>query len=134
MNNKTWIVALDFTPEEPIEPRVALIVQYLAQIYPDAIWIIDDIDATSPLGNDATNQVNNMRSLSLSSGSLLEILNGDGQVFELDAVLTHKQERIYRVFLRAGSHVVVIGTRQLIPHSILGRYRQLENDAGFALD
>lgn len=124
---KIWAVTLITGANEPLEPRVVQVIRYLMQEHPTAVWRIEDIDALSQEGGALAEQMNNFGEFTLEYSKLINVLNADGQVIELDAVLvSNNQEKHNRIVIRDGSSIDVIGVDHILPESVIGRYTVLD--------
>lgn len=121
--SQKWAITLCYEEQEKLEPRVAQIIEYLAQNceLPNQ-WIIGDIDATGRCGDQLTKKGNNEEVLRLSSADLLSVLKEEGQVIELDARLVQNGDEVFKILIRDGVSVDVLGSGDVMPLTVLGKY------------
>ncbi|MDQ2098013.1 MAG: hypothetical protein QQW96_10240 [Tychonema bourrellyi B0820] len=121
--SQKWAITLCYEEQEKLEPRVAQIIEYLAQNcdLPNQ-WIIADIDATGRCGDQLTKKGNNEEVLRLSSADLLSVLKEEGQVIELDARLVQNGHEVFKILIRDGVSVDVLGSGDVMPLTVLGKY------------
>ncbi|XZN89099.1 MAG: hypothetical protein ACM65M_15605 [Microcoleus sp.] len=121
--SQKWAITLCYEEQEKLEPRVAQIIEYLAQNceLPNQ-WIIADIDATGRCGDQLTKKGNNEEVLRLSSSDLLSVLKEEGQVIELDASLVQNGDEVFKILIRDGVSVDVLGSGDVMPLTVLGKY------------
>jgi hypothetical protein len=121
--SQKWAITLCYEEQEKLEPRVAQIIEYLAQNceLPNQ-WSIADIDATGRCGDRLTKKGNNEEVLRLSSADLLSVLNEEGQVIELDASLVQNGDEVFKILIRDGVSVDVLGSGEVMPLTVLGKY------------
>ncbi len=131
MNQTTWVVTLNYNKQERLEDRVANIVNYMAQQYPNAQWHIFNIDATRIEGDRLTHYGNIHSTFTIFSQDLLTLLQEEGQVIELDVSLIDCQQELLKISIRDGISVDVLGVEKCLPKSVLGDY--FVNDASLFL-
>ncbi|MFB8797689.1 MAG: hypothetical protein U7126_26435 [Microcoleus sp.] len=121
--SQKWAITLCYEEQEKLEPRVAQIIEYLAQNceLPNQ-WIVADIDATGRCGDQLTKKGNNEEVLRLSSADLLSVLKEEGQVIELDASLVQNGDEVFKILIRDGVSVDVLGSADVMPLTVLGKY------------
>jgi predicted nucleotidyltransferase len=89
--------------------------------------LAERIDATGKLGNELTQKLNVTNSEEmLSKETLLALLNEDGQIFELNLLLTNSHW--FKIFVRTGDYVDVVGSGERLPLDIAGQYVELDAD------
>lgn len=125
MNKDKWAVTLRLGEREKLEDRVVRIVECLAEVYPNAQWNIEDIDATGEIGGNLAQNFHELQYTHLSSSELLNILSEDGQVIELLATMMDQDEKLFRIIIRDGISVDVLGTGDLLSASCLGPFDTL---------
>ena len=124
-----WAVTLCCEDNEKLEARVARIVEHLARYYEEPKqWEIADLDATGSLGNRLTRQGNDRDALYLSDWELLEMLQEDGQAIELDAALVKNGQKLFKISIRDGCYLDVLGTGEILPNSVLGNYNKVDRE------
>jgi hypothetical protein len=122
-----WAVTLFCDSLETIESRAIAIVRYLAhKLESPHAWMISDIDATGELGDRLTQQGNNLGNLQLTVSELLALLREDGQVIELEATLVASQQELFKILIRDGCSIDVLGTGDLLPKTVLGDYEMCD--------
>ncbi|AFW93232.1 MULTISPECIES: hypothetical protein [Nostocales] len=120
MNNlQKSAFTLVIQPEEKIENRVYIIVNYLAKTYLESQWLITEIDATGLLGNRLTSILNNQENTTISSSDFLQLLQEEGQILDLEATLVKSSQEIITVFIRDGYSVDILGVTELLPVNVL---------------
>ncbi|HLO46972.1 MAG TPA: hypothetical protein VK211_00890, partial [Kamptonema sp.] len=122
--SQKWAITLCYEKQEKLEPRVAQIIEYLALNceLPNE-WMIADLDATGKCGDRLTKKGNNQEGLCLlSSADLLSVLNEEGQVIELDASLVQNGDELFKILIRDGVSVDLLGSGEVLPLSVLGKY------------
>ncbi len=126
-NEKKWAVTLCCEEEEKLEIKVANIVEYLAKIYgKNRSLVISYIDATGLYGDALTRRGNEEGSFNLSFSEMLRFLTEEGQVIELEATLIKNEIELFKIIVRDGVSIDVLGSGELLPLSILGKYLAVE--------
>jgi len=126
--SQKWAVTLCCEEQEKLEERVAKIVEYLAENCAlSNEWVIYEIDATGRCGDRLTKKGNNQEIFSLSISDLLSVLNEDGQVIELDASLIECGDEVFKIVIRDGMSVDVLGSGEVLPLSVIGKYTFVDN-------
>ena len=127
MNNlQKSAFTLVIKPEEKIENRVYIIVNYLAKTYLESQWLITEIDATGLLGNRLTSILNNQENTTISSSDFLQLLQEEGQILDLEATLVKSSQEIITVFIRDGYSVDILGVTELLPVNVLNNCIQVD--------
>jgi hypothetical protein len=127
MNNlQKSAFTLVIQPEEKIENRVYIIVNYLAKTYLESQWLITEIDATGLLGNRLTSILNNQENTTISSSDFLQLLQEEGQILDLEATLVKSSQEIITVFIRDGYSVDILGVTELLPVNVLNNCTQVD--------
>jgi hypothetical protein len=127
MNNlQKSAFTLVIQPEEKIENRVYIIVNYLAKTYLESQWLITEIDATGLLGNRLTSILNNQENATISSSDFLQLLQEEGQILDLEATLVKSSQEIITVFIRDGYSVDILGVTELLPVNVLNNCIQVD--------
>ncbi|MBO1047060.1 hypothetical protein BMF77_04706 [Dolichospermum sp. UHCC 0315A] len=127
MNNlQKSAFTLVIQPEEKIENRVYIIVNYLAKTYLESQWLITEIDATGLLGNRLTSILNNQENTTISSSDFLQLLQEEGQILDLEATLVKSSQEIITVFIRDGYSVDILGVTELLPVNVLNNCIQVD--------
>jgi len=120
-----WAVTLILNKDEEVESRLKRIVEFILSTESFQELQLTEIDATGPVGNKFTKVLNQQEKLGVSAEELLELLSEDGQVLELDGVLkTNKQ--MYRIIIRRGSDIDVIGDGKRLNSQIIGRNKSID--------
>ena len=117
-----WAINL-ILENETIEKRLVTIVEYVVKNHRNVKCQIDDLDATGCLGNELTKKLNQQHTATLDCQHFLEILNEDGQIFELNMTLK-SADCTYLMIVRRGGDVDLIG-HELLPQSVVGRHKEL---------
>jgi len=126
--SQKWAVTLCFSEQEKLESRVAKIVEYLAENSDlSNEWVISNIDATGRCGDRLTKKGNNQEVFSLSTWDLLGVLNEEGQVIELDASLIKSGDEVFKIMIRDGISVDVLGSGEMLPLTVIGKYVAVDN-------
>lgn len=126
--SQKWAVTLCCEEQETLESRVAKIVEYLAENWGlSNEWVISDIDATGRCGDRLTKKGNNQEVFSLSTSDLLGVLNEEGQVIELDASLIKSGDEVFKIMIRDGISVDVLGSGEVLPLTVIGKYVAVDN-------
>jgi hypothetical protein len=115
-------ITLVINPEEKIENRVFLIVDYLDKTYLQSQWIITEIDATGLLGNCLTHTLNNQQNTTIYPQQFLQILQENGQILDLEATLIKNPQApqdIITIIIRDGYSVDILGYTELLPVNVL---------------
>lgn len=121
--SQKWAITLCYDEQEKLEPRVAKIIEYLAlNCESPNQWMIADIDATGSYGDRLTKKGNNQEVLCLYTADLLSVLNEEGQVIELDASLVENGDELFKILIRDGVSVDVLGSGDVMPLRVLGKY------------
>lgn len=123
-----WAVTLCCEAEEKLELRVAKIVEYLDKTYLLKQWAISDIEATGSYGNCLTARCNNLEIFQVSTCDLLEVMREEGQVIELDASLIKDGEELFKILIRDGVSIDVLGSGEMMPLTILGKYVYVDKE------
>ena len=127
MNNlQKSAFTLVIQPEEKIENRVYIIVNYLAKNYLESQWLITEIDATGLLGNRLTSILNKQENITISSSDFLQLLQEEGQILDLEATLVKNSQAIITVFIRDGYSVDILGVTELLPVNVLNNCIQVD--------
>ncbi len=126
--SQKWAVTLCCEEQETLESRVAKIVEYLGENWDlSNEWVISDIDATGRCGDRLTKKGNNQEVFSLSTSDLLGVLNEEGQVIELDASLIKSGDEVFKIMIRDGISVDVLGSGEVLPLTVIGKYVAVDN-------
>jgi len=126
--SQKWAVTLCCEEQEKLESRVAKIVEYLAENSDlSNEWVISNIDATGRCGDRLTKKGNNQEVFSLSTWDLLGVLNEEGQVIELDASLIKSGDEVFKIMIRDGISVDVLGSGEMLPLTVIGKYVAVDN-------
>lgn len=126
--SQKWAVTLCCEEQEKLESRVAKIVEYLAKNNDlSNEWVISNIDATGRCGDRLTKKGNNQEVFSLSTWNLLGVLNEEGQVIELDASLIKSGNEVFKIMIRDGISVDVLGRGEMLPLTVIGKYVVVDN-------
>ncbi|NJK69227.1 MAG: hypothetical protein HC849_30085 [Oscillatoriales cyanobacterium RU_3_3] len=123
-----WAVRLCCEAEEKLELRVARILEYLDNNYLLKQWAISDIDATGSYGNCLTVRCNNEEIIRVSTADLLEVMREEGQVIELDASLIKDEEELFKILIRDGVSIDVLGSGEMMPLTVLGKYVYVDKE------
>ena len=127
MNNlQKSAFTLVIQPEEKIENRVYIIVNYLAKTYLESQWLITEIDATGLLGNRLTSILNKQENITISSSDFLQLLQEEGQILDLEATLVKNSQEIITVFIRDGYSVDILGVTELLLVNVLNNCIQVD--------
>ena len=127
MNNlQKSAFTLVIQPEEKIENRVYIIVNYLAKTYLESQWLITEIDATGLLGNRLTSILNKQENITNSSSDFLQLLQEEGQILDLEATLVKNSQEIITVFIRDGYSVDILGVTELLLVNVLNNCIQVD--------
>ncbi len=89
--------------------------------------MISAIDATGKSGDQLTKKGNTQDVFSLSTSDLLGVLNEEGQILELDASLIECRNEVFKIMIRDGISVDVLGSGEVLPLSVIGKYTVVEN-------
>ncbi len=126
--SQKWAVTLCCEEQEKLESRVAKIVEYLAENRDlSTEWLISDIDATGKCGDRLTKKGNNQEVFSLSTWDLLGVLHEEGQVIELDASLIKSGDEVFKIIIRDGISIDVLGRGEVLPLTVIGKYVVVDN-------
>lgn len=126
--SQKWAVTLCCEEQEKLEPRVAKIVEYLAENCDlSNEWVISDIDATGKCGDQLTKKGNHQEVFSLSTSDLLGVLNEEGQIIELDLSLIESGDEVFKIMIRDGMSVDVLGSGEVLPLTVIGKYVTVDN-------
>lgn len=126
--SQKWAVTLCCEEQEKLESRVAKIVEYLAKNNNlSNEWVISNIDATGRCGDRLTKKGNNQEVFSLSTWNLLGVLNEEGQIIELDASLIKSGNEVFKIMIRDGISVDVLGSGEMLPLTVIGKYVVVDN-------
>ena len=123
-----WAVTLCCEAEEKLELRVATIIEYLDKNYLLKQWTISDIDATGSYGNCLTARCNNEGIFQVSAADLLEVMGEEGQVIELDASSIADDEELFKILIRDGFSIDVLGSGEMMPLTVLGKYVYVDKE------
>ena len=123
-----WAVTLCCEAEEKLELRVAKILEYLDKNYLLNQWEISDIEATGSYGNCLTARCNNQGIFQVSTSDLLEVMREEGQVIELDASLLKDDEELFKILIRDGVSIDVLGSGEMMPLTVLGKYVYVDKE------
>lgn len=127
--SKKWAVTLSCSETEKLEWRVAKIVEYLAENETGLHhWVISDIDATGSYGDRLTRLGNNSETFSLSPDELLTLLSSEGQAIELETTLVKDERECYKIIIRDGLSVDVLGSGELFPALSRGTYIPMDRE------
>lgn len=126
--SQKWAVTLCCQAEEKLELRVAKIVEYLDRNYLLNQWEISDIEATGSYGNSLTARCNDRETFQVSTSDLLEVMREEGQVIELDASLIKDDEELFKILIRDGVSIDVLGSGEMIPMTVLGKYVYVDKE------
>ena len=123
-----WAVTLCCEAEEKLELRVAKILEYLDKNYLLKQWAISDIEATGSYGNCWTARCNNQEIFQVSTADLLEVMTEEGQVIELDASLIKDGEELFKILIRDGVSIDLLGSGEMMPLTVLGKYVYVDKE------
>ncbi len=123
-----WAVTLCCEAEEKLELRVAKILEYLDKNYLLNQWLISDIEATGSYGNSLTARCNNQEIFQVSTADLLEVMTEEGQVIELDASLIKDDEELFKILIRDGVSIDLLGSGKMMPLMVLGKYVYVDKE------
>ncbi len=123
-----WAVTLCPEAEEKLELKVAKIIEYLEKNYLLKQWVISDIEATGSYGNCLTARCNNQEIFQVSTSDLLEVMGEEGQVIELDASLIKNDDELFKILIRDGVSIDLLGRGEMIPLTILGKYVYVDKE------
>jgi hypothetical protein len=98
------------------------IIEYLDKNYLLKQWVISDIEATGSYGNCLTARCNNQEIFQVSTSDLLEVMGEEGQVIELDASLIKDDEELFKILIRDGVSIDLLGRGEMIPMTVFGKY------------
>jgi hypothetical protein len=87
---------------------------------------ISDLDATGNLGDQLTNEINHKTFIHLFSREFLNLLHQEGQIIELEATLMEKEQELFKIIIRDGISVDILGSGKMIPRHILGDFISLD--------
>ena len=125
MDGTTWNIALKLPAKKPVEPLVAQVIRHVDHVHPEAEWVIQDLEAIDPKGGKLGNEIDERGALVTTPAKLLDLLGNDGQVVELDVIVTHNQETFCRLIVVDGAHVMLVGKNALPPETAVGPYTEL---------
>lgn len=123
-----WAVTLCCEAEEKLELRVAKILEYLDKNYLLKQWEISDIEATGSYGNSLTARCNNQEIFHVSTADLLDVMREEGQVIELDASLVKDDEELFKILIRDGVSIDLLGSGEMMPLTVLGKYVYVDKE------
>ncbi|MEG3934617.1 hypothetical protein QT990_25755 [Microcoleus sp. T3_B1] len=123
-----WAVTLCCEAEEKLELRVAKILEYLDKNYLLKQWAISDIEATGSYGNCLTARCNNEEIIRVSTSDLLEVMREEGQVIELDASSIKDEGELFKILIRDGVSIDVLGSGEMMPLRVLGKYVYVDEE------
>ena len=123
-----WAVTLCCEEEEKLELRVAKILEYLDKNYVLKQWEISDIEATGSYGNCLTARCNDREIFQVSTADLLEVMTEEGQVIELDASLVKDDEELFKILIRDGVSIDLLGSGEMMPLTVLGKYVYVDKE------
>lgn len=126
--SQKWAVTLCPETEEKLELKVAKIIEYLDKNYLLKQWVISDIEATGSYGNCLTSRCNNHEIFQVSTSDLLEVMGEEGQVIELDASLIKDDEELFKILIRDGVSIDLLGRGEMIPLTVLGKYVYVDKE------
>jgi hypothetical protein len=126
MKCKKWAITLLFNSQEKLEHRLFEIVIYLVHYYFLDKCRISDLDATGNLGDQLTNEINHKTFIHLFSREFLNLLHQEGQIIELEATLMEKEQELFKIIIRDGISVDILGSGKMIPRHILGDFISLD--------
>ncbi len=86
------------------------------------LMVIEDIEATGSSGHSLTQLGNSEEIFLLSSQELLNFLRSEGQAMELEVSLVANGEELYKIIIRDGVSIDVLGSNELLPAKVLGDY------------
>jgi hypothetical protein len=120
-----WAVALTLAENETIESRLRPIVSYLSRLSPSNKYLIRDIDANGKMGDQMTQRMNIQREgFLISEEEISTLVSEDGQVIELNLFILNSNE--FRVIVRDGSSIDILGNEKILPQSVLGEHKDLD--------
>lgn len=99
-----WALTLDLARGEPLELRVAAIVQELSQLIPSGRWLVEDLEATGPTGSAISDGFPGEQ-FEVTAAALLLVASEDGQIFELQATLLDESGPVLVLAVRDGTYV-----------------------------
>jgi hypothetical protein len=114
-------VTLCCEAKEKLELRVAKILEYLDNNYLLKQWAISDIEATGSYGNCLTARCN-QEIFQVSTADLLKVMTEEGQVIELDASSIKEDEELFKILIRDGVSIDLLGSGWIMLLRVLGKY------------
>ena len=114
--------------EEKLELRVAKILEYLDKNYLLKQWAISDIEATGSYGNCLTARCNNQERFQVSTSDLLDVMREEGQVIELDASSIADEEELFKILIRDGVSIDLLGSGEIMPLTVLKKYVYVDKE------
>lgn len=120
-----WAISVVISEEETIETRLQALVSYVIANNHVEHFFIDDIDATGYTGNQITQRLNiQNKRLEISTKELLALMSEDGQIFDLDLVLSNSFK--FRFIISDGYYLEIVSNGQRLPDSVVGPYNELD--------
>jgi hypothetical protein len=119
-----WAISLDIENNLDIQKRLQVLFRHIFNNAKDIHCSIEDLDATGPLGHELTMKLNETEVVGISPEMAVELVNEEGQVFELDMLL--KSEDSYRIIVRDGSSIDVLGNGVLLPLTATGYFKPID--------
>jgi hypothetical protein len=123
-----WAVNLCCEAEEKLELRVVKIIEHLDKNYLLKQWVVSDIEATGSYGNYLNARCNNEEIFQVSTADLLEVMREEGQVIELDASSIEDDEELFKILIRDGVSIDLLGSGEMIPLTVLGKYVYVDKE------
>jgi len=120
-----WAISVVISEEETIETRLQALVSYVIANNHVEHFFIDHIDATGYTGNQITQRLNiQNKRLEISTKELLALMSEDGQIFDLDLVLSNSFK--FRFIISDGYYLEIVSNGQRLPDSVVGPYNELD--------
>ena len=123
MEINKWVITLCLDDDESIEPRLAQAIEYGSAYYGGDVWFVSDVDATGIEGSKLTQLLNKTPFTYVTTSDLLNIIEEDGQIFDMEATLKKEDHAIFQAQVLDGHLIDVLGTGPLEPSPLLGKYK-----------
>jgi hypothetical protein len=125
----SWVINLIIYENEILEKRLERITTYIFEQEEGSDCYLADINATGPIGNQLTHRWNQEHGFKIDRNALMNAITEDGQIIELNILVN--RVRKFKIIVRDGFYVDIIGEGELIPQDITGNFQRIDEDYGY---
>lgn len=119
---KTLILKSNFD----VEVRLQQILRYIAMHYTVTDYYLSGVDATGPLGNALTQELNSGVIKQYNEEELLSLLKEDGQIFDMYLSIVGREN--FLISVQGGTDIDVLGRGEPLPSEVIGDHTEMAFD------